>query len=419
MKNIEVAGIPKNKICFVVMGFGKKMDYQNTKMVDLDLVYHHVIQRMFRESFPDYKLIRADEIAGSSIIDVAMYQLLLKADLVIADITTLNLNAIYELGVRHALKPASTVIMMQKSEKAEIPFDLNHSRIFRYEDYGEKLSGREAADIRRGLTDFIKSGAGVNPDSPLYTYMKGLCPPQLTAEDEQDIAELLKDKERIAGQVQNAKKFIGEGKWLAAAGIWEKLHEVLPGDDYIIQQWALSRYKSKYPNETEALEEGLSIIKTLEPEKSLNLETLGITGAIFKRLYEVNENIAYLNMAIRFYGKGYHIKNDYYNGENYAFCLLQKAGWQGIGEDERTYLKLESRMIFQNIIDILEAEVSCEDDEEIDFWMYASLSTSHYCMGNMEPHKKYEEKFLEMAAEDWQKETYQKQLDKLQRLIKV
>ena len=72
------------KICFVAMGFGKKMDYRNSKEVDLDIIYKKVIKNLF-DSLTEYELIRADEISGSEIIDVSMYSLLLKADLVIAD----------------------------------------------------------------------------------------------------------------------------------------------------------------------------------------------------------------------------------------------------------------------------------------------------------------------------------------------
>ena len=87
------------------MGFGKKMDFRNAKMVDLDLIYKKVIKKLFQEEqFKEYKLIRADEISSSELIDISMYKLLMKADLVIADITTSNENALYELGIRHALK---------------------------------------------------------------------------------------------------------------------------------------------------------------------------------------------------------------------------------------------------------------------------------------------------------------------------
>lgn len=52
------------KICFVAMGFGKKMDYRNSKEVDLDIIYKKVIKNLF-DSLTEYELIRADEISGS------------------------------------------------------------------------------------------------------------------------------------------------------------------------------------------------------------------------------------------------------------------------------------------------------------------------------------------------------------------
>jgi hypothetical protein len=47
--------------------------------------------------------VRADEIIHSGTIDVPMYERLLNADLVIADLSTNNVNAAFELGVRYAL----------------------------------------------------------------------------------------------------------------------------------------------------------------------------------------------------------------------------------------------------------------------------------------------------------------------------
>lgn len=73
----------------------RRWTYRNSKEVDLDIIYKKVIKNLF-DSLTEYELIRVDEISGSEIIDVSMYSLLLKADLVIADITTMN-EAIYEL----------------------------------------------------------------------------------------------------------------------------------------------------------------------------------------------------------------------------------------------------------------------------------------------------------------------------------
>ena len=195
------------KICFVIMGFGKKMDYRNSKEVNMDLIYQYVIQELFKTEFEEYEVIRADEISGSAIIDVSMYTLLINADLVIADITTLNENAIYELGVRHALKPYSTIIMMQNSDKAKAPFDLNHCRVLLYKDYGEKLSMEEAKVIKHDLKKFVVASEEQETDSPFYTYLPNVNPPRWNEKRSSTMIEDIKKKEdNIAIHRERAEK---------------------------------------------------------------------------------------------------------------------------------------------------------------------------------------------------------------------
>jgi len=101
----------------------------------LDKTYLNIIKPAVEKS--DLECIRGDEIQDSGLIDKNMYALLLQADLVIADITTYNPNAIYELGVRHAVRPFSTIIIKEKHDS--IPFDLNHNKIFHYEHMGDDI----------------------------------------------------------------------------------------------------------------------------------------------------------------------------------------------------------------------------------------------------------------------------------------
>ena len=54
-----------------------------------------------------------------------MYEQLLNADVVVADLSTSNKNAFYELGVRHALRPYTTVVIAEDGIKT-FPFDVNH-----------------------------------------------------------------------------------------------------------------------------------------------------------------------------------------------------------------------------------------------------------------------------------------------------
>ncbi len=53
-----------------------------------------------------------------------MYEMLLPADLVVADISVGNVNAVCELGVGHALRPHT--IMLMQEQGAAFHFDLSH-----------------------------------------------------------------------------------------------------------------------------------------------------------------------------------------------------------------------------------------------------------------------------------------------------
>ena len=80
------------KTCFVVMGYGQRRDPISGKKVDLDKIYFEIIKPIAEEC--GYRCYRGDEVHDSGIIDVSMYYGILDADLVIADITTLNPNNI-------------------------------------------------------------------------------------------------------------------------------------------------------------------------------------------------------------------------------------------------------------------------------------------------------------------------------------
>lgn len=84
----------KKPICFVIMGYGKKSDLEIGKTFDLDKTYINVIKPAAEAA--GYQCVRGDEIIESRLIDKSMYTMLVYADLVIADISTYNPNAIYE-----------------------------------------------------------------------------------------------------------------------------------------------------------------------------------------------------------------------------------------------------------------------------------------------------------------------------------
>ena len=165
------------KQCFVLMGFGEKVDYKTNRTLDLDKTY-----RLIREAVEQAGLecIRADDIVHAGVIDKPMYENLLSADIAIADLSTSNENAIYELGVRHALRPHTTIVLAEKQFK--FPFDLNHLVIRSYEHLGTGIDYEEAERLKREIVTAISTIVDEQDvDSPVSTFLPDLQPPSIEA----------------------------------------------------------------------------------------------------------------------------------------------------------------------------------------------------------------------------------------------
>ena len=340
------------KHCFVVMGYGKKTDPQTGKTFDLDKTYLNIIKPAVTEL--GLECIRGDEIQESGLIDRNMYALLIHSDIVIADITTFTPNAVYELGIRHASRPYSTIIL--KEEQSSIPFDLNHNKIFHYAHLGEDIGASEAERCKKELKALITSILDYpETDSPFFKYLTSITPYELDEEEYFSLIKELSAKEKhVFALVEHAKSEMAKDNFQEAAKIWKKTNAKIENEPYFIQQWALSTYKSKSPSERTALYDALQIINLLETDTTKNNdpETLGITGAIYKRLWLLDEDIEYLNRAINYYKKGFQINSDYYTGENYALCLDFKAECENDYE-EKLYYKIEAKKTREDILKLI------------------------------------------------------------------
>ena len=165
------------KRCFVVMGFGEKTDYKTSRVLDMDKTYKHIIKKAVEAA--GLECVRADEIPHAGTIDVPMYEQLMDADLVIADLSTSNLNAAYELGIRHALRPNTTIIVAE--DQFVSPFDINHIVIRRFRHDGKALDIDVVEKFRAELTDAIRAIIdNGRVDSPVYTFLP-LQPPTRVA----------------------------------------------------------------------------------------------------------------------------------------------------------------------------------------------------------------------------------------------
>ena len=391
----------EKKICFVIMGFGNKKDPDTNRTIDLNATYKKIIRPAVEAS--GCKCIRADEIKESGVIDRSMYALLYYADVVIADISTFNPNAIYELGVRHTLRPFSTIII--KEDEGKIPFDIGHNRIINYKHLGNEISEQEVKKCVPQLRDLIKGVIEVpRVDSPLYTYIPQTKQPTISEEEIRSIiGELKANEETIYALTEKAMKAMDAKNFAEAEKLWEKLSKKAENDKYYIQQQALCRYKSEYPSKLRALTDALSIMEKIENPS--DTETYGIMGAIYKRLWEETKDNSYLDSAVESYKKGWNQYKDYYTGENYANCMFMKS--KVLEGDLKTHSKVEAELTFQEIINIILKSLDEVEPEEI-MWKYATLSNSYLALKQPNEADKYEKLFREQNPSQWQVDTFKK-----------
>lgn len=152
------------KSCFVIMPFGQKTDPEG-QIIDFDDIYEFMIRGAVEE---DLKLtcVRCDKIAGPGIIHRDMIQQIFDADVCVVDITTTNANVFYELGVRHALRKAVTVVIRRR--KTELPFNIRDLRMIDYDPSKimSMVSARRA--IKQAIEIGLKSGRN---DSLVHEYI--------------------------------------------------------------------------------------------------------------------------------------------------------------------------------------------------------------------------------------------------------
>lgn len=154
---------------FIIRPFGTR------KGIDFDEVERDLVG-------PALEQIRTEgrttgEILEAGNIRIDMFQELLIADLVVADITTNNPNAFYELGIRHALQEKRTFLIRAKMprpqtvedlKETEIPFDLKTDRYLEYDP------GNLRASLEK-LTEALRETAASNrQDSPVFLSLPNL-----------------------------------------------------------------------------------------------------------------------------------------------------------------------------------------------------------------------------------------------------
>jgi ADP-ribose pyrophosphatase len=170
-ENLHVSD-SKQKTCFVIMPYGVKTDAEGNK-INLDIIYEFIIKKAIEnlngQDGLQIKCVRCDKIEEAGSIHTEMFDHIARDDIAVVDITTLNPNVFYELGIRHALKRCVTVLM--RSQASTIPFNIQGLRVIGY-DHNDVDS---YAQTREKIQNFIKNGLSKDiDDSPVQAVLPDL-----------------------------------------------------------------------------------------------------------------------------------------------------------------------------------------------------------------------------------------------------
>lgn len=456
----------EKKSCFVVMGFGIKTDFATGRKLDLNKSYRLLIKPTVEAK--GLACIRADEILTSGSIETPMYRELLKADVVVADLSTANLNAFYELGVRHALRPRTTIVISE--DKLPYPFDLNHIKITSYTHLGDAIDYEEVERFRKLLGETIDDVLNdQEPDSPVYTFLQ-LIPPSLkqqvteTAEkvktalketgssDGSDKAEessftetlsLLTEQAEQALRIKNfekARTFFNSALLILNSSAEKK---TITNNAYLIQRLALTTYKAKQPDEVSALANAMALLAQLDLNHTNDPETVSLAGAVEKRLFEIGQGDEHLTNAILYFERGYYLLNNRYNAINLAYLLNCRVGTSifKTREDQVADMVWASRTR-RRVLELCEndwnkivrtdrspGEATNEASKELSenqkasenetrFWILANEAEAHFGLGDIKEYQTARLGAMNYEYEPWMIESLDQQVIKLGLIMK-
>ena len=152
--------MPSSPMCFVIMPFGGKTDV-NGKITDFDEIFDCIIQKPVEEL--GLECVRCDKIAQAGVIHEQMFRHIYEADVAVVDITSLNANVFYELGVRHALVDSVTVLLRRKG--TNLPFNIQDLKVIEYDPEHPKSVDSAKDKIKEFITNGLKLR---QKDSPVH-----------------------------------------------------------------------------------------------------------------------------------------------------------------------------------------------------------------------------------------------------------
>jgi tetratricopeptide (TPR) repeat protein len=385
-----------NPLCFVLMPFGMKKDPSGGPDIDFDAIYRMGILPAVQAAGMDP--VRADAERTGGIIHKAMFERLMLCDFAVADLTTANANVFYELGVRHAVRPATTLAIFATHQK--LPFDVSFLRAMPYTlGEGNRFSVEEATRLESALAQRLEelralAREDAGADSPVFQLLADYKAP--------DIARLKTDTFREQVRYSASyKERLAEARERCEASEVEKIEQELePFDqveagvlvDLFLSHRALSQWSKmvelyeRLPltlrrtvmmreqlgfalNRMGERRRALEVLEEVVQEQGPSSETCGLIGRVYKDLWlEVREAgkgklaAGHLDRAIESYVRGFEADwRDAYPGVN-AVTLLDIKGDEPSLEQKGRLLPVVRFAVMQRL-----------KSSKPDYWDHASL----------------------------------------------
>jgi MAP3K TRAFs-binding domain len=370
-------------LCFVAMPFGVKPDGRGGS-VDFDAVYRELLVPATRAA--GLEPLRADQELVGGIVHKPMFERLVLADYAIADLTTANANVYYELGVRHAVRPYSTVLV--SADVARAPFDLALDRIL---SYALDAAGRpaELEGARETLVAALRTARERAVDSPVFQLLDRLPPPQIDrlktdvfrdaaaysaackerlARARAEGADALREVERSLGPPQDVEAGVLVDLLLSyrATKAWEDMIRLVEAMPEPVRRTALVREQHGFAlNRAGRGEEAERVLNEVLEAHGPSSETFGLLGRVYKDRWEAEPDPAslraqgFLDQAIDAYRRGFEADwRDAYPGVNAVTLMeIRDPG----GEEQKRLLPVVRYANRRRI-----------DDGRADYWDHAT-----------------------------------------------
>lgn len=411
----------KSPLCFILMPFGIKASADGS-MINFDRVYQDLIAPAVRAA--GLEPLRADQEVTGGIIHKPMFERLILCPFAVADLTTANANVYYELGVRHAFKPFTTVQII--ADGSRLPFDVQMLRTIPYTLGMDGVPDQtKAATTSAAITTFLQEARSGSKDSPIFQLIDGLPVPNLghlktdVFRNQVDYSERVKVKladarrsTQKAEAVRAVEKDLGEIADLdtgvaidlmlsyRAISAWEDMVKLILQFSSPLAQTVMVREQLGMAlNRLKRRNEAQQVLLKLIEERGPSSETCGILGRVYKDHWEdatksgdTYLSKGYLDKAIKMYLQGFETDwRDAYPGIN-AITLMEL---RNPPDDRRKELVPVVRYAVQRKI----------EKGKPDYWDYATLLELAVLEGNQEMTAQALGDALANVREKWEPET--------------